>query len=75
MFKISRFASVGKKITPALLGMLCVMFLAASPSFAADPIVVPDVDTATIISCAGKAFAAIALFVAIGMGIRMFKKA
>ena len=36
---------------------------------------VPDVDTQTLYDVAEKVFAAIAIFVAIGLGIRFFKKA
>lgn len=70
----SKILDSGKKHAGAILGVLLIMLLAAAPAMA-DPFVAPDIDTATILSCAGKAFAAIALFIAIGMGIKMFKKA
>ena len=59
------------------LGLLALMVFMVPGVALADPVelTVPDVSTDVLYSVGTKVFAAIAIFVAIAMGIRFFKKA
>ena len=68
-----RVKKVGGFLVKCIPGALV---LGSSVVAIAEPtLTVPDIDTATLYSCAGKAFAAVAIIVAILIGLRLFKGA
>ncbi len=65
------FGKIKSIFIPAIVAIICSTPVMA---LAVDPFVVPDLDTATLYSVASKAFAGLVIFLAIGLGMRLFKK-
>jgi len=68
-----KYGSKAWKCAPAIA--TGALILAPVICMAEPAVTVPDVDTTMLTSAGTKIFVAVGLFVAVGMGLRMFKKA